>query len=101
MRYMTNEERSRRAAFKPTRRAVVSWPIFRVARSLRTTSRYARRSRLEIGELTDGGIPLTYETMHWRPVREIACLWSRSKCAIGKLTQAGLAIRRNGPPQRT
>jgi hypothetical protein len=47
MRYVTNEQRSRRTLFKPTLRAVASWLIFGVANSLRMDFRYARRSHLE------------------------------------------------------
>ena len=35
MRYVTNEQRSRRTLFKPTHWAVASWLIFRVAHSSR------------------------------------------------------------------
>jgi hypothetical protein len=43
----TDEQRSRRPIFIATLWAVASWLFFRVARSLRIDSRYARRSRLE------------------------------------------------------
>ena len=45
--YVTDEQRSRRPIFIATLWAVASWLFFRVARSLRIDSRYARRSRLE------------------------------------------------------
>jgi hypothetical protein len=45
--YVTDEQRSRRPIFIATLWAVPSWLFFRVARSLRIDSRYARRSRLE------------------------------------------------------
>src|SRR5258705_13740336 len=45
--YVTDEQRSRRPIFIATLWAVASWLFFRVARSLRIHSRYARRSRLE------------------------------------------------------
>src|ERR1700740_269808 len=43
--YVTDEHRSRRPIFIPTLWAVASWLFFRVARSLRIDSRYARRNR--------------------------------------------------------
>jgi hypothetical protein len=43
--YVTDEQRSRRPIFIATLRAVASWLFFRVARSLRIDSRYARRNR--------------------------------------------------------
>jgi hypothetical protein len=46
-RYVTDEQRSRRPNFIATLWAAASWLFFRVARSLRIKSRYARRSRLE------------------------------------------------------
>jgi hypothetical protein len=48
------------------------WPIFRPAAAglLAYGSQYARRSRLEIGQIADGGMPPTYETMH-SPLRGI------------------------------
>jgi hypothetical protein len=45
--YVTDEQRGRRPIFIATLRAVASWLFFRVARSLRIDSRYARCSRLE------------------------------------------------------
>ena len=45
MRYVTDEQRSRRPIFIATLRAAASWLFFRVARSLRIKSRYARRYR--------------------------------------------------------
>jgi hypothetical protein len=43
--YVTDEQRSRRPIFIATLWAVASWLFFRVARSLRIDSRYARRNR--------------------------------------------------------
>src|SRR6201987_2165285 len=43
--YVTDEQRSRRPIFIATLRAVASWLFFRVARSLRIDSRYARGNR--------------------------------------------------------
>src|ERR1700740_3469022 len=43
--YVTDEQRSRRPSFIATLWAVASWLFFRVARSLRIDSRYARRNR--------------------------------------------------------
>src|ERR1700740_71331 len=43
--YVTDEQRSGRPIFIATLWAVASWLFFRVARSLRIDSRYARRNR--------------------------------------------------------
>jgi hypothetical protein len=64
MRYVTNEQRSRRTLFKPTRWAVVSWLLFYVAHSLRIDSDMLVVRALKISQLTDGGMPPTYDTMH-------------------------------------
>ena len=70
MRYVTNEQRRRRTLFKPTPWAVASWLIFRVARSLRIDSDMLvataspARTALKISQLTDGGMPPTYDSMH-------------------------------------
>ena len=47
MRYVTDEQRSRLPILIATLWAAASWLFFRVARSLRIDSRYARRSCLE------------------------------------------------------
>jgi hypothetical protein len=44
---------------------VASWLIFRVAHSLRIDSDRLVVRALKISQLTDGGMPPTYETMHW------------------------------------
>jgi hypothetical protein len=41
------------------------WPIFRVARSSRTDQSMLVARALKIGQIADGGMPPTYETMHW------------------------------------
>ena len=64
MRYVTNEQRRRRTLFKPTPWAVVSWLIFRVAHSLRIDSDMLVVRALKISQLTDGGMPPTYDSMH-------------------------------------
>jgi hypothetical protein len=40
------------------------WPIFRVARSSRTDQSMLVALALKIGQIADGGMPPTYETMH-------------------------------------
>ena len=71
MRYVTNEQRRRRTLFKPTLWAVASWLIFCVAHSLRIDSDMLvvtaspARTALKISQLTDGGMPPTYDSMHW------------------------------------
>src|SRR5271169_5780249 len=40
-------------------------PIFRVARSSRTDLSMIIARALKIGKIADGGMPSTYETMHW------------------------------------
>ena len=64
MRYVTNEQRRRQTLFKPTPWAVASWLIFRVAHSLRIDSDMLVVRALNISQLTDGGMPPTYDTMH-------------------------------------
>ena len=70
MRYVTNEQRRRRTLFKPTLWTVASWLIFRVAHSLRIDSDMLvvtaspARTALKISQLTDGGMPPTYDSMH-------------------------------------
>ena len=64
MRYVTNEQRRRPTLFKPTPWAVVSWLIFRVAHSLRIDSDMLVVRALKISQLTDGGMPPTYDSMH-------------------------------------
>ena len=64
MRYVTNEQRRRRTLFKPTLWAVASWLIFCVAHSLRIDLDMLVVRALKISQLTDGGMPPTYETMH-------------------------------------
>ncbi|HEV3209638.1 MAG TPA: hypothetical protein VGY91_05185 [Chthoniobacterales bacterium] len=79
---VTNEQRRRRTLFKPTLWAVVSWLIFCVALSLRPAPflfrlREPPRSAgeqkwggmlvvraLKISQLTEGGMPPTYDSMH-------------------------------------
>jgi len=64
MRYVTNEQRRRRPLFKPTPWAVASWLIFYVAHSLRIDSDMLVVRALKISQLTDGGMPPTYDSMH-------------------------------------
>ena len=67
MRYVTNEQRSRRTLFKPTLWAVASWLIFRVAHSLRIDPDMLVVRALKISQLTPrprGGMPPTYDSMH-------------------------------------
>ena len=40
------------------------WPIFRVARFSRTNLSMIVARALKIGQIADGGMPPTYETMH-------------------------------------
>ena len=64
MRYVTNEQRRRRILFKPTLWAVASWLIFCVALSLRIDSDMLVVRALKVSQLTDGGMPPTYDSMH-------------------------------------
>ena len=64
MRYVPNEQRRRRTLFKPTPWAVASWLIFRVARSLRIDLDMLVVRAFKISQLTDGGMPPTYDSMH-------------------------------------
>jgi hypothetical protein len=50
---------NKRSLFKPTPWAVAIWLIFRVAHSLRIVVR-----ALKISQMTDGGMPPTYNSMH-------------------------------------
>ena len=74
MRYITNEQRRRRTLFKPTLWAVASWLIFHVAHSLHidldmlVVTASPARTALKISQLTDGGMPPTYDSMHWSMV---------------------------------
>jgi hypothetical protein len=62
MRYVTNEQR-RRTVFKPLW-AVASWLIFYVAHSLRINLDMLVVRALKISQLSDGGMPPTYDPMH-------------------------------------
>jgi hypothetical protein len=42
------------------------WPIFRVAGFSRTNPSMIVARALKIGQIADGGMPPTYETMHYR-----------------------------------
>jgi hypothetical protein len=59
-----------RTLFKPTLWAVASWLIFGVAHSLRidldmlVATASPARTALKISQLTDGGMPPTYDSMH-------------------------------------
>ena len=70
MRYVTNEQRRRQTLFKPTLWAVASWLIFGVAHSSRidldmlVVTASPARTALKISQLTDGGMPPTYDSMH-------------------------------------
>jgi hypothetical protein len=63
-RYVTDDQRSRRAIFIATLRAGASWLFFRVARSLRKDLSMLVARALKIGKMADGGMPPTYETTH-------------------------------------
>jgi len=64
MRYVTNEQRRRQTLFKPTLWAVAGWLIFYVAHSLRIDLDMLVVRALKISQLTDGGMPPTYDSMH-------------------------------------
>jgi len=67
VRYVTNEQRSRRTLFKPALWAVASWLIFRVAHSSRIDLDMLVVRALKISQLTPrprGGMSPTYDTMH-------------------------------------
>ena len=63
-RYVTDEQRGRRPIFNATLRAAASWLFFRVARFSRTDLGMIVARALKIGQIADGGMPPTYETMH-------------------------------------
>ena len=68
MRYVTNEQRSRRTLFKPTHWAVASWLMFlsrgRGTHSSRIDLDMLVVRALKISQLTDGGMSPTSDTMH-------------------------------------
>ena len=74
MRYVTNEQRSRRTLFKPTHWAVASWLMFlsrgrgthssRIDLDMLVVTASPARTALKISQLTDGGRSPTYDTMH-------------------------------------
>ena len=67
MRYVTNEQRSRRTLFKPTHWAEASWLIFRVAHSSRIDLDMLVVRASKISQLTPrprGDMSPTYDTMH-------------------------------------
>ena len=64
LRYVTNEQRRRRTLFQQPRGPMAIWPIFRVACSSRTDQSMLVARALKIGQIADGGMPPTYETMH-------------------------------------
>ena len=68
VRYVTNEQRSRRTLFKPTHWAVASWLMFlsrgRGTHSSRIDLDMLVVRALKISQLTDGGMSPTYDTMH-------------------------------------
>jgi hypothetical protein len=62
---------------------VASWLIFRVAHSLRidpdmlVVTASPARTALKISQLTDGGMPPTYDSMHWLvKIEHVACAFS-------------------------
>jgi hypothetical protein len=65
VRYVTNEQRRRRILFKPPGGPMALSPIFRVARFSRTDLSMLVARALKSGKIADGGMPPTYETMHW------------------------------------
>ena len=73
MRYVTNEQRSRRTLFKPTHWAVASWLIFCVAHSSRIDLDMLVVRALKISQLTGGGMSPTYDTMHQLAPISYAC----------------------------
>ena len=64
MRYVTNEQGRKRTLFKPTLWAMASWLIFCVAHSLRIDLDMLVVRAWKISQLTDGGLPPTYDSMH-------------------------------------
>ena len=70
MRYVTNEQRRRRTFSSQPFGPSVSWLIFYVAHSLRidldmlVVTASPARTALKISQLTDGGMPPTYDSMH-------------------------------------
>ena len=81
MRYITNEQRRRRTLFKPTLWAVASWLIFHVAHSLHIDLDMLVVRALKISQLTDGGMPPTYDSMHWFTIEDQ--LRPRQKVSLG------------------
>jgi hypothetical protein len=74
VRYVTNEQRSRRTLFKPTPWAVASWLIFcpaarrthslRIDSDMLVVSASPAPTALKISQLTDRGMLPTYDSMH-------------------------------------
>jgi len=63
-RYVTDEQRSCRPIFIATLRAVASWLLFRVARSLRIDADMLVTRALKNSQLTDGESHVIYGTGH-------------------------------------
>jgi len=56
---------------------VASWLIFCVAHSLRIDPDMLVVRALKISQLTDGGMPPTYDSMHWLvKIEHVACAFS-------------------------
>jgi|HubBroStandDraft_6_1064221.scaffolds.fasta_scaffold568011_2 hypothetical protein len=73
------------------------WPIFRPAgrrtRSSRTDQSMLVARALKIGQIADGGMPPTYETMHYTKNRLCVAYCSLLRALIGVITLGQFASR--------
>jgi hypothetical protein len=73
------------------------WPIFRVARSSRTDQSMLVARALKIGQIADGGMPPTYETMHLISVNYLGIPFAKhfeQPVSIAQRVNGVLLIRR-------
>jgi len=73
------------------------WPIFRVARSSRTDQSMLVARALKIGQIADGGMPPTYETMHYISVNYLGIPFAKhfeQPVSIAQRVNGVLLIRR-------
>ena len=73
------------------------WPIFRVARSSRTDQSMLVARALKIGQIADGGMPPTYETMHYISVNYLGIPFAQhfeQPVSIAQRVNGVLLIRR-------
>ena len=73
------------------------WPIFRVARSSRTDQSMLVARALKIGQIADGGMPPTYETMRYISVNYLGIPFAKhfeQPVSIAQRVNGVLLIRR-------